>query len=302
MEKSDFSGSLIDFIAGSKLRAENTKAFIILNIYYVFNTDVYGNKHFTVQTIKYPLIVDEADEDLEADPNFAKLRDVPTNASIGPNADISWLGGAGFISQFFGQKIVFLDNKKRYSKGKVTIDGELVNLTGSTITIMAEDGFILSTNAIINQGFELKTGKLNEYFCEGSTPVTQQNTSQLNSYCNNNIYKANLFSQDVIKRQKEAKEKAMKEYQEKQKQLLKVKLAPNPTTANFTVSIFNNNEQDYSIALMDVTGKVLLNNLYNGKQTSQFIETNGLAAGIYFVKITCGNTQKTEKLIIHNNQ
>jgi hypothetical protein len=53
---------------------------------------------------------------------------------------------------------------------------------------------------------------------------------------------------------------------------------------------------------MDVTGKVLLNNLYNGKQTSQFIETNGLAAGIYFVRITCGNTQKTEKLIIHNNQ
>ncbi len=79
-------------------------------------------------------------------------------------------------------------------------------------------------------------------------------------------------------------------------------LAPNPTTANFTISIFNNNEQDYSIALMDVTGKVLFNNNYNGKQTSQHIETNGLAAGIYFVRITCGNTQKTEKLIIHNNQ
>jgi hypothetical protein len=82
----------------------------------------------------------------------------------------------------------------------------------------------------------------------------------------------------------------------------KATISPNPTTANFTVSIFNNNEQDYNIALMDVTGKVLLNNLYNGKQTSQFIETYGLAAGIYFVKITCGNTQKTEKLIIHNNQ
>jgi hypothetical protein len=65
--------------------------------------------------------------------------------------------------------------------------------------------------------------------------------------------------------------------------------------------VINNNEQDYSIALMDVTGKVLLNNLYNGKQTSQFIETNGLAAGIYFVKITCGNTQKTEKLIVGSN-
>jgi hypothetical protein len=86
------------------------------------------------------------------------------------------------------------------------------------------------------------------------------------------------------------------------KEIESYSISPNPTTSNFTVSIFNYNAQDYSIALMDVTGKVLLNNKYSGLQTSQFIETNGFAVGIYFVKITCGNTQKTEKLVVHSNQ
>ncbi|MDP2175228.1 MAG: T9SS type A sorting domain-containing protein [Bacteroidota bacterium] len=176
------------------------------------------------------------------------------------------------------------------------------NVSIGTNTIIESEQKIEIKNPInINPRVELRIVENNSVKYNCYIPNYQNShltNSEISNFCNKNKYKEKAFSSSV--RPKENKDSS------KMSTLIKNEITftlhPNPTTANFTVSIFNNNEQDYSIALIDVTGKVLFNNSYNGKQTSQFIETNGLAAGIYFVKITCGNTQKTEKLIIHSNQ
>jgi hypothetical protein len=47
-----------------------SKSYLVLNIYYVFKEDVYGNVHTGVQTIKYPLEIIESLEDLSNHPNI----------------------------------------------------------------------------------------------------------------------------------------------------------------------------------------------------------------------------------------
>jgi len=79
-----------------------------------------------------------------------------------------------------------------------------------------------------------------------------------------------------------------------------LQIFPNPTNSNFKILIDNSFYKDYSVSLTDVTGKVIFTNTYNGNQTQQMIETNGLANGIYFVSIRCGDANKVEKLIIQN--
>ena len=199
----------------------------------------------------------------------------------------------------FDTDVQFNINEDLFFEGPVFISAQMSTSNGAKIKIYSMNGFELMPGAKISPDIELIVG-----FPWDKVPQPPQTYAQVSAFCgNNNKYKAQTFSQSAIKREKEEYEARQIREEEaiKQKSIIAFKLAPNPTTGNFTVSIFNNNEQDYSIALMDVTGKVLLNNLYNGKQTSQLIETNGLAAGIYFVKITCGNTQKTEKLIIQSN-
>jgi hypothetical protein len=205
----------------------------------------------------------------------------------------------------YNTDVVFNNNKSLFFKGLVKITAKLSTTNGIKKKIYSTVGFEIEQGGEVSPDIELIIG----FPLLGTYPQPMQTSAYVESFCNSQIkdlqYKANSFTQSAIKREKEEYEeqaRVIKENEEKQKSKITYKLSPNPTTTNFTVSIFNNNEQDYNIALMDVTGKVLLNNLYNGKQTSQFIETNGLAAGIYFVKITCGNTQKTVKLIIHNNQ
>jgi hypothetical protein len=209
-------------------------------------------------------------------------------------------GNINQIIKEYDNDIQFSKTENIIFEGPVFISAKMSTSNGAKIKIYSMNGFELEPGAEISPDIELIVG-----FPWDKIPQPPQTYAEVSSFCNNNNkYKAQTFSQSAIKREKEEYEARQIRDEEaiKQKSIISFKLAPNPTTANFTVSIFNNNEQDYNIALMDVTGKVLLNNLYNGKQTSQFIETNGLAAGIYFVKITCGNTQKTEKLIIHNNQ
>jgi citrate lyase gamma subunit len=204
----------------------------------------------------------------------------------------------------FDEDEIFSNGLDEYYSDIVSISAKLSTYNGVKKKIYSLVGFELEPGAEISPDIELIVG----YPFLGTYPQPMQTPEYVESFCNNQTsnlqYKANVFSQASIKREKEEYEeqaRVIKENEEKQKSMISFKLSPNPTKDNFNVALFNNNEQDYSIALMDVTGKVLLNNLYNGKQTSQFIETNGLAAGIYFVKITCGNTQKTEKLIVGSN-
>ncbi len=72
-------------------------------------------------------------------------------------------------------------------------------------------------------------------------------------------------------------------------QTLSIKTYPNPTKDNFTIEL--EGEADFS--LMDVTGKVLMNNKIQDKST---IELN-YPAGIYFYKIQQGDKIATGKVV-----
>ncbi len=195
-----------------------------------------------------------------------------------------------YVNSIVGNKIIVNANEIEILNGLSVQSGYIAELNAyKEINIISGD---------INSDISLNIK--NDFY--NSSKITEATQAEVNGFCKvlTKEYKADIdasssFVEFDIDTSNQQANPVTIEFP------IKATISPNPTTANFTVSIFNNNEQDYSIALMDVTGKVLLNNNYNGKQTSQFIETNGLAAGIYFVKITCGNTQKTEKLIIHNN-
>ena len=159
-------------------------------------------------------------------------------------------------------------------------------------------GFELEPSAEISPDIELIVGLPLD-----KVPQPPQTYLQVSNFCgNNNKYQANIFSQSAVKREKEEYEarKIRAEDTLKEKQSIQVKLFPNPTSGNFTVSVFNSQAKDYSISLMDVIGKVIFTNTYNSSQTQQMIEPNRLANGIYFVSIRCGDTNKVEKLIIQN--
>lgn len=96
------------------LSKARSKAFIIFNIYYVFKEDAYGKVHTTVQTIKYPLELVETSTDLEQDPNFIALQNIPTDLVINTTT--------------------FTNPERIFSKGTITIDGDLINNSPDNIT------------------------------------------------------------------------------------------------------------------------------------------------------------------------
>lgn len=183
----------------------------------------------------------------------------------------------------------FTQNTTIFAWKKIIVKNNVTMANGIELNLVAGEDIILNPSFIAKPGFKAIIGKMP--FCNPQilNPVDQ---SEISTFCQSNKYK------ELIIIQSSKRNNGDSNFINKTQVPLNVSISPNPTSANFTVSIFYNNMQDYSIALIDVTGKVLLNNNYNGSQTSQFIETNGLASGIYFVKITCGNSQKTEKLII----
>lgn len=78
-------------------------------------------------------------------------------------------------------------------------------------------------------------------------------------------------------------------------------LSPNPATSEFTISLDMAFPLEGTVQLFDLSGKKL-RNLFQGDfgahKTIQ-VKTDGLAAGIYLVKVTSGNQSVTKKLIIN---
>lgn len=199
----------------------------------------------------------------------------------------------------FNTDVNFQNTEDFIYDGFVTISAKLSTASGKKVKIYSTIGFELEPGAEISPDIELIVGLPLQ-----KVPQPPQTYSQVSAFCSSNKYKAQIFAQDAVKREKETYEAQnilQRENQDNPFNSVALKIAPNPNTGKFNVSVFNYNEQNYSITLMDVTGKVLLNNQYDGKQNTQLIETNGLAPGIYFVKISCGNSQKTEKVIITSN-
>ncbi len=77
-----------------------------------------------------------------------------------------------------------------------------------------------------------------------------------------------------------------------------ISIYPNPATSEFTIS--QNLTSEGNIQFYDISGK-LIKEIFNGNFGSSkniTVQTDGIAAGIYFVKVNSGKQSETKKVII----
>ncbi|WP_410004780.1 VPS10 domain-containing protein [Aequorivita nionensis] len=78
-----------------------------------------------------------------------------------------------------------------------------------------------------------------------------------------------------------------------------IKIYPNPATSEFTIS--QNLSEEGTVQLYDISGKKI-KSLFNGNfgtNKTITVKTDGIAAGVYFVKVNIGKQSVTKKLIIN---
>jgi hypothetical protein len=73
-----------------------------------------------------------------------------------------------------------------------------------------------------------------------------------------------------------------------------ISVYPNPATTLLTIAI-GQSENDFSVALMDVTGRVMIKTSVVGKTD---LDVSTFQPGVYFVEIKSGNAVETHKVII----
>jgi hypothetical protein len=85
-------------------------------------------------------------------------------------------------------------------------------------------------------------------------------------------------------------------------QLTAIKLFPNPTTSSTTLTLELDAPCNITITLTDVLGNAL-QEIFSGYTGAgnfeQIIESNGLAKGVYFVKVKIGGKFVIEKLVVN---
>jgi hypothetical protein len=78
-------------------------------------------------------------------------------------------------------------------------------------------------------------------------------------------------------------------------------LYPNPTNAIATFDYTLKEKTDFTLRIVDVTGKVI-ENIYKGNQVAgqhrETIDVSGYAAGVYFIQVNNGTSSFSKKLII----
>lgn len=80
-----------------------------------------------------------------------------------------------------------------------------------------------------------------------------------------------------------------------------VSIYPNPTNGLFQLRVLQERVEALDVNIMDVTGRSLLHRHYGqpGSEMTDEIDVRHLAAGIYMVRVSSGNTMKVERLIIN---
>jgi len=76
-------------------------------------------------------------------------------------------------------------------------------------------------------------------------------------------------------------------------------LYPNPNNGSFNVMLNSNSNNDINIEVYDIRGRTIFNNTY--ESTSRFnqeIQLNNAQAGMYLVKISDGEKQTIQKIVV----
>ncbi|GAA0554946.1 phosphodiester glycosidase family protein [Chitinophaga japonensis] len=75
-----------------------------------------------------------------------------------------------------------------------------------------------------------------------------------------------------------------------------LKVYPNPSDGNLFVEFKNNNISAFSLQVLDVAGRIILDKKYNGG--SQHINLSQLSTGLYFIHVTAGEVDETFRILI----
>ena len=75
-----------------------------------------------------------------------------------------------------------------------------------------------------------------------------------------------------------------------------VAIYPNPTSGTLNIAVSSNAVSSYTVEIMDIVGKTVYTSKF--AQSTNTISVDGFESGVYFVKVSEGNTSVTKKLII----
>jgi hypothetical protein len=133
-----------------------------------------------------------------------------------------------------------------------------------------------------------------------SNPMPESNFTVVKDFCkgangNAPAYKANAPSKRILDLEVNSatnEENAIKDLN------WDFSIYPNPTTSNTTVVLSGNNSTNYSVEVIDMTGKVIYSIVNNGEVSTSELELNGISKGVYFVKVNTLQGTKMKQLVI----
>jgi hypothetical protein len=79
---------------------------------------------------------------------------------------------------------------------------------------------------------------------------------------------------------------------------LDIEIFPNPSADLIAIQLGDLVKEDYTIELMDLTGRLVQKTQINKGSTIAYFDTQALYAGTYFVRISNGQAQTTRKVVI----
>lgn len=80
---------------------------------------------------------------------------------------------------------------------------------------------------------------------------------------------------------------------------INIQAYPNPVDDKLNILIFNNNQYDYSINLVDITGKTVYSTFASKNESIKQIDVKELSSGIYILVVQVGELKKTIKVVIN---
>ncbi len=75
-------------------------------------------------------------------------------------------------------------------------------------------------------------------------------------------------------------------------------ILPNPNKGNFTIQFTSNSMNNRKIEVIDLSGRVIFENIFDQTSLSENIQLFNTETGVYIVSITDGNNKMFKKIII----
>lgn len=266
------------------------KAFIILNIYFVFNKDVYGKDHFTVQSIKYPLNFERTTDDLEVLPglggfnlpDYVNINNFQLPHDLGPRvSNIRTTLINGFMMDvLYG----------------ISLPGGPANPFAENTNVQSAGEVIVEPGYEIFPGFTLAVVNKDERICGNLVNMNPFLDNSIQSHCNSSLYQANTaFTRFSVSSDPQIippiSSTSSLGYP-----------IPNPTRGECSLSFNLAEEGGYAIQLSNILGetvRVLAKSEFakTGPQSITF-DTGELESGVYFITFTSNGFRQARKLVV----